>query len=572
MNTKGLVQRLLPTLYEDDALLALSKPAGVDVGGLKDQTAAGLLELLPAIRPKGERLFAVNRLSRYESGVLLLAKDADVSRRLRDALKAMRIRQTYAAVVLGRMSKPRMVIDPGRGSSRGRPRSGRFDGARRRRRMPPANAASAGEARTGLQVVREGPRRSLIRCQTTLPTTHGLRAQLRSVRLRLLGDRVHDPSSRLAAHSDTCLHLTHAQFDHPQAKKKVTVKSAPPEGFAAALEGERDVRRALHAALTRRLPCLVERDTDSYRLLTGPVEDVPGVVAEKYGDVVVLQVLEDRPTVVGSLPVIAKWYRDVLHLRAVYAKRFVKQREQIDEAVAKSLYDAKPLVGERAAPEIEILERGLRFAIRPYEGFSVGLFLDHRDNRTRVREMAAGYEVLNLFAYTCGFSVAAAAGGAKSTVSVDLSPKHLEWGRTNFALNGVALENHQFIRSGAMDYLKRAKRQGKRFDLILLDPPSFAHGRQAKQRFSILTDLPALVAAALEVLRPRGTMMIAANHRKMSLRNLRERIHAGAAGRPYRVMATPPLPPDFAMDRDHAKTQYVQFDEPKPDATDGEPG
>ena len=110
----------------------------------------------------------------------------------------------------------------------------------------------------------------------------------------------------------------------------------------------------------------------------------------------------------------------------------------------------------------------------------MGLFLDQRDNRRRIRAQARGKDVLNLFAYTCGFSVAAAAGGAASTVSVDLSPKALEWGRANFALSHLDPSDHQFIKSDAFDYLRRAARQGKRFDIIILDP-SELRPRQERQ-------------------------------------------------------------------------------------------
>ena len=562
MTSPPLIQRLIPILYEDEHLLAIGKPAGVDVGGLPNEQATGLVELVKTLRGRNETLHPANRLSRFESGVLLLGKNPGAAARIRTMLKSFRLEQEYVAVVNGPMNKPMLFLDSKRGSAEEKVAKGKRP--TRPRRIVKRTAPSAAPAiRTVLRRIEQGEHRTLIRCETTAPTTHALRAQLRSVGLRLVGDRVHDRAPRLMAHEDTCLHLARVRLPIAGQKDSMTIRSPAPAGFAVALRGERDVQRLLHAALTRRLPCLLEPKMDSCRLLTGPAEGLSGLVAEKYGPVVILQVLEASPRWLAVLPDIARWYRDLLRVRAVYVKRFVRDRTQLNDDLQEALRSPIPLLGEPAPPQVEILERGLRFAIRPYDGFSVGLFLDQRDNRSRIREMSRGKDVLNLFAYTCGFSVAAAVGGAKSTISVDISPKHLEWGRTNFTLNGIELAvdiaDHQFIRSDATEYLKRAKRQGKEFDIIILDPPSFAHGRKSKDDFSILEDLAGLVSSAGEVLRSGGAVMVSTNHRKLSRRGLLDRIRQGSGTRRCEVLETPPLPPDFAADPDHAKTVFVRL-------------
>lgn len=558
MKTHPLLQKLIPILYEDEHLLAIGKPAGVDVGGLPNEEATGLVELVKTLRGRNETLHPANRLSRFESGVLLLGKNPGAAARIRTLVKSFRIEQEYVAVVNGRMNKPMLVLDSRRGSTEEKIAKGRR--STRRPRMAKRPAPSAAPAiRTVLRRLEQGDHRTLIRCETTAPTTHALRAQLRSVGLRLVGDRLHDRAPRLMAHEDTCLHLSRVRLSTTGQKNSMTIRSLAPLGFAIALRGERDVQRLLHAALVRRLPCLLEPKTDSCRLLTGPAEGLSGLIAEKYGPIVVLQVLETSPRWSAALPDIARWYRELLGVGAVYMKRFVRDRTQLGDDLQEALHSPKPLLGEPAPPQVEINERGLGFAIRPYDGFSVGLFLDQRDNRGRIRELSRGKDMLNLFAYTCGFSVAAAVGGAKSTVSVDVSPKHLEWGRTNFALNAVELTNHDFIRSDATEYLKRAKRQGKEFDIIVLDPPSFAHGRRSKGDFSVIEDLADLVNSAAEVLRSGGVMMVSTNHRKLSRRGLLDRVRQGCGTRRCEVLESPPLPPDFAVDPDHAKTVIVRL-------------
>jgi 23S rRNA G2069 N7-methylase RlmK/C1962 C5-methylase RlmI len=143
---------------------------------------------------------------------------------------------------------------------------------------------------------------------------------------------------------------------------------------------------------------------------------------------------------------------------------------------------------------------------------------------------------------------------------VDISPKNLDWGRANLKLNGFDSMPHEVLASDATDFIKRARRQKKSYDLIIVDPPTFAHGRRRKNSFSILRDLPEMIAGVASILRPGGIMMISTNHRRVTMAKLREQLKAGAEGRRYEVIATPRLPLDFSVDPDHAKTLFAQFD------------
>ena len=562
-----LVQRLVPTLYEDDDLLAVVKPAGVDAGVTGQAATTDLVGLLARKRGEAKTLTDANRLSRYESCVLLLGKNAAIVQHIRNGLRSNRIEQEYIAVVLGRMAQSPLIIDAAQGSSRGRRRliATSETGRRLRRKAAPSSTKDAtGTGRqtrqTVLRALRPSVGRTLVHCRTTVENTHALRAQLRAARLRLLGDDLHDASRRPRSAAATCLHLARISFHHPAKKRRVTLSSPAPTGFSAAVVGERDEERPLRAALTRRLPLITEHGTDAYRLLTGDVEDAKGLVAERFGEIGLLLVLDDRPALLEALPGIARWYRSILGLRAVYVKRFVKDRARVDAEVLAELHSPDPLVGQRVPPQIEVTERGLRFAIRPYAGFSVGLFLDRREDRSRVRSRVVSKDVLNLFAYTCAFSVAAAAGGANSVVSVDFSPKYLEWGRANFELNDLDPTKYQFITSDALEYLSRANRQGRRFDLIILDPPTFAHGRRWKRGFLITRDLAVLVAGAVKLLSPGGELLISTNHRKLSRQALRDRLQAGAGHRPYRIGPSSRPQIDFAADPDHSKTILARFE------------
>jgi len=144
-----------------------------------------------------------------------------------------------------------------------------------------------------------------------------------------------------------------------------------------------------------------------------------------------------------------------------------------------------------------IHELGLPYNVRLGDGLSTGIFLDQRENRRRVRELAGGARVLNLFAYTGAFTVAAVAGGARSSMTIDVSPGVIAWARQN--LEGVSADPalHVALEADALPWLKAAATKGERFDLVLLDPPSFATTK--KSRFSAEDDYRATAAAALQL-------------------------------------------------------------------------
>ena len=154
------------------------------------------------------------------------------------------------------------------------------------------------------------------------------------------------------------------------------------------------------------------------------------------------------------------------------------------------------------------LERTLRYGIDFGAGYSVGLFIDQRENRRFVRDVGPK-TLLNCFAYTCSFSVAAATVGA-TTVSVDLSKKSLARGRENFALNSLPTNDHRFLADDVMSVLPRLARKGERFDVIILDPPTFSRSHRGKA-FQVERDFETLLLAALEVAERDAKILLSTN-------------------------------------------------------------
>ena len=161
---------------------------------------------------------------------------------------------------------------------------------------------------------------------------------------------------------------------------------------------------------------------------------------------------------------------------------------------------------------IILSERDLKFYVNPWDYVDTGLFSDHRDTRLMVRESAEGKEFLNLFCYTASFSCYAAKGGARSTVSVDRSQTAVDWAKRNMDLNDIPEETNQIIKAHTFSYLKKARRENLKFDLAVVDPPSFYTRRTTGDYFDIVRDHPALLASVVELMRQGSTIYFSTNH------------------------------------------------------------
>lgn len=164
-----------------------------------------------------------------------------------------------------------------------------------------------------------------------------------------------------------------------------------------------------------------------------------------------------------------------------------------------------------------VTENGRRFWVNLDKYLDTGLFLDHRNTRRKVGDTAAGKRFLNLFSYTGSFTVYAATGGAVSSETVDLSNTYLDWAKRNFELNAMDLSRHQIIRADVFQYLKHAQNEGKKFDLIVMDPPSFSNSKKMLDILDIQRDQMKLISGAMNLLASDGLMYFSNNLRSFEL-------------------------------------------------------
>lgn len=197
----------------------------------------------------------------------------------------------------------------------------------------------------------------------------------------------------------------------------------------------------------------------------------------------------------------------------------------------------------RTGAEYIVRENGLKFIINPTDYLDTGLFLDHRNTRQMFRERAAGVRALNLFAYTGAFSVYAAAGGAVETLTIDLSNTYLKWADRNLALNGFTGAKHRLLQADILQWLRAPT--SEKWDLIILDPPTFSNSKRMYDILDIQRDHTELINRTLNLLTPDGTLFFSTNHRKFKMDE------AALRARSIEEISARTVPEDFRDKRIH---------------------
>lgn len=259
----------------------------------------------------------------------------------------------------------------------------------------------------------------------------------------------------------------------------------------------RVIGKLLDKALAKRAG-LRDAATNALRLVDGAGDGLPGFAMEDYDGKWMAM------TPGGEIQAeIKTWLK--ASGRSVYWKRLDQHQKE----------SPMHLYGDPVAGAFPIRENGLNFEVSFQSGYSQGIFLDQRLNRAEVmRRMAGGGKLLNLFSYTGGFSVAGAMGGGETT-TLDLSSVYLEWAKRNFRLNLLDDARHHFCKGDAFHWLKRFSKQGRKFDGIVLDPPTFSRDDKGKV-FRVERDFGELARLASKVLAKDGWMLCCTNFRGIS--------------------------------------------------------
>jgi 23S rRNA (cytosine1962-C5)-methyltransferase len=523
-------------IFEEEHLLVVNKPAGMNTHAPGPFAGEGIYEWLRHREPRWSRLAIIHRLDKETSGIMVFGKTTAANRSLTEQFTRHEIRKKYHLLTDHPVKPSSLTVISSL------VRSGE-------KYLSRPLHAGAGSAETRFQTISSNAGRTLVEAEPVTGRTHQIRVHAASKGFPILGDTLYGgtPNPRV------CLHAAELTLQHPATAQSMNFRSEPD--FSA------DSRQTLRESFIDPL------ETNAWRLIHGAADGWPDWRVDRLGEYLLSQsehALNDSQ---------AKTLLQLLNhqgFRGAYHKLLTRQLRRT------SLPQASPqLILNDAAPgQFPIRENGVQFELSFKEGYSVGLFLDQRDNRRRLLvnhiaadfsvfpNGAAGAEALNLFAYTCGFSVCAARSGARVT-SIDLSKKYLEWGRRNFALNQLDPARHDFIYGDAFDWLGRLAKKSRAFDLIVLDPPTFSQSR-GQGAFQAEKDYGRLMSAALPLLKPNAVLLASTNAAKLApekfLASLTAVVHS--CHRKILQQHYVPQPPDFPLHRDepaYLKTVWLRI-------------
>ncbi|HTL54587.1 MAG TPA: pseudouridine synthase [Candidatus Limnocylindrales bacterium] len=545
---------VLPGLiFEDEHILVFNKPPGLNTHAPSPYAGEGLYDWLRHREPRWENLAIIHRLDKETSGVILFGKTALANRSLTKQFAKRTVRKIYLFLTdraapqkpitvrsdLRRVGDKYVFRPPLAGQQ---PAETKFEPAFDPALFGPLTGTASGNA---------SPHQ--VRAKPLTGRTHQIRVHAAQKGFPILGDVLYGGSPARRVY----LHAAELVIRHPASSEEIKFE-APPD-FAT------DPIYALRDAL------IEQESTNAYRLVHGASDGAPNWYIDRLGDYVLSQ--HEQPlnsTLRAELGIISQR----LSSRSAYHKVLSKQVRCSHRAGASP----QLVQGQAAAPVFVVRENGLQFELSFEEGYSVGLFLDQRDNRRRLlnRHVAARFPLLcaadrqegvagqpesrpallNTFAYTCGFSLCAAKSGFVTT-SLDLSKKYLEWGKRNFLRNYVDPQQHQFIHGDVFDWLRRLTKQRRAFQVILLDPPTFSQSKLSGV-FRADQDYSSLVKAALPLLQPGGVLFCSTNAARWRPEEFLAGIEAAANASGKRILQKhyAPQPPDFPVSR--AEPAYLK--------------
>jgi len=539
-------------IFEDDHVLVVNKPAGMNTHAPNPYAGEGIYEWLRHSQPRWATLAIIHRLDKETSGVVVFSKTTLANRSLTLQFTTHRVSKKYIFLTDRPGPKEESTVRSclKRVGEKYLSRPKYASGELAETRFKPSSHRSC---RAGC---------TLVEAEPVTGRTHQIRVHAAESGFPVLGDTLYGGSSA----GRVFLHAAEIELEHPGTGKRQRFRA--PEDFNS------NPRLAYRAALVE--PGL----TTAYRVIHGTSDGWPGWFVERLGGFILSE---------SSGPLTSLQRKELSALMDHYSALGGYHKISTRRKPTSSLVEASPqlVMGEPAPPRFVVGENGVRFELSFMEGASAGLFLDQRENRLRLLHghIAAGFElgqaaatgldgerscekangaleVLNTFAYTCGFSICAARAGAH-TVSVDLSQKYLEWGRRNFLLNRIEPGQHEFICGEVFDWLRRFRKQGRRFDVILLDPPTFSQSKQSGI-FRAERDFGRLAAAALSLLKPRGVLFASSNaetwRAEQFLATVEQPIRS--AGLQVLLKHYFPQPPDFPISRaepGYLKTVWFQI-------------
>jgi 23S rRNA (cytosine1962-C5)-methyltransferase len=522
--------RMVPcVIFEDEHLLVVAKPAGWNTHAPDPHAGEGIYDWLKHRETRWSSLAILHRLDKETSGILVFGKTPLANKSLTEQFTERRVRKKYLLLTDRAVPQKEFMVKTSLVRVGEKYASG-AKGEIAETKFTPVSDSKFGNARL-----------KMVKAEPLTGRTHQIRVHAAESGFPILGDTLYGGTTS----SRVFLHAGEIAFTHPATNA--------PVKFFALVDFDKEPRLELRSAVIKR------ELTNAFRLIHGASDGWPGWFVEKLGDFLLSQ---------SESPLDAKQNEELSRLAQTFSSRGAYHKILSRQVRRSTTTEASPqlIFGEAASERFEILENGVRYEMSFNEGYSVGLFLDQRDNRRRFLKSyiaadfpqlpSANFQLLNCFSYTCGFSVCAAKAGARTT-SLDLSKKYLEWGKRNFALNGLDPAAHDFIYGDTFDWLRRLAKKGRAFDAVVLDPPTFSQSKE-HGTFRAETDYGRLVTAALPLVKPGGILFASTNAADWPPENFLADVDAAVRGAKRKILQRHyvPQPPDFPVSR--AEPAYLK--------------
>lgn len=305
----------------------------------------------------------------------------------------------------------------------------------------------------------------------------------------------------------------------------------------------------LRNAFSKRMKLYHSKHTNAFRVFNGEGDGIGGLTIDYFDEYYLIT-----------------WYSKGVYIFKDFIIKAMKELVSIDGIYQKKRFEDNGMVinedsylwGKKAPEPLIIKENDVNFAIYLNDGAMVGVFLDQKNVRKSLKEnYSKDKSVLNTFSYTGAFSMAAAKGGA-TTTSVDLASRSLEKTRENFKINGIDYKNHDIIVEDIFSYFKRADKENLKFDVVILDPPSFATSKD--NRFSASKDYTNLIKSAIKLTNDGGVIIASTNCATFNMKKFKKFIDMGFKdfNRNYEILEEHTLPNDFSVSDKFSEGNYLK--------------
>ena len=310
-------------------------------------------------------------------------------------------------------------------------------------------------------------------------------------------------------------------------------------------------KQKIKSAIDYRANFYKSKDTNAFRVFNGEGDGVGGLSIDYFNGYYLITwysigIYKFKDTILNAL-------KSLVEFKGIYQKkRFDSKGQYLEDS-------SDFLLGQEAPEPLIVKENGVNLAIYLDDGAMVGVFLDQKNVRKKIRDKyAKGKDILNTFSYTGAFSVYAALGGAKSTTSVDLAKRSLAKTKEQFEINNLSLKSNKIVVEDVFDYFKYAFKKGLKFDMVIADPPSFA--RSKKRTFSAKKDYTSLLKDIIKITNKSGVIVASTNAANFNMKTFKSFVEKAfkAESRKYKILESYSLPKDFRVSKNFLEGNYLK--------------